>query len=316
MPATLLHTTAGICGFVLVWIALFLTETEEGKLQNRLVELWVRVDDLSKTAMTKEAALIQQAFGMLSHALDKLLGTKLWSWRVIATSAGFSVASACLFALWQMHVNDSFTMKDGALVVFTLAIALFFSTAPGILRYGTFLVVVCLAVASFHYLEDRDAAVEIDLGVFVGGLLCDLLLLTFIRWLLGRGSELTRTTKLVFLVVLDLCIGIALVCPLFLIDLSDLDEGIVDGGLAVLVFIGASNLFTAFVCFLLVLLLAAALLNRFVWPVVSRPIYAAQRYGLVNHPKLLGALGASCLQFAWPNNPLIIAIVKLLHYPT
>ena len=64
--------------------------------------------------------------------------------------------------------------------------------------------------------------------------------------------------------------------------------------------IAGTNLFTAAAAFAAVLVLLAALAHRLVWPGISRPIYAAHRYGVIRQHKLLVVLGSTCLLFAWP----------------
>ena len=77
--------------------------------------------------------------------------------------------------------------------------------------------------------------------------------------------------------------------------------------------IGASNLITALIPFLFVLLSLAAIAHLILWPVLEMPIYSAQRHGIVRQPKLLGATAIACLLFAWPNSPLVHAVAKLIH---
>ena len=50
---------------------------------------------------------------------------------------------------------------------------------------------------------------------------------------------------------------------------------------------------------------AVGLTHRLLWPVVKRPIYAANRKGLIKNTNLLGALGTMLLFYAFPNNPVV-----------
>ena len=83
-------------GSVLLYIALFLYETESGNYQNRLEDLWVRIDDLSRTALTRQTAFLKQTLGFLSFGFDSLFGKKLISTRSIAITLSYSVSSLCL----------------------------------------------------------------------------------------------------------------------------------------------------------------------------------------------------------------------------
>lgn len=64
MFAAVSHLLIGLIGTVLLYVALFLHETEEGKIQNRLEKLWVDIDDLSKAALSRQAAFLQRVSGM------------------------------------------------------------------------------------------------------------------------------------------------------------------------------------------------------------------------------------------------------------
>jgi hypothetical protein len=82
---------------------------------------------------------------------------------------------------------------------------------------------------------------------------------------------------------------------------------------ASLVALGASNLVTGAIALLFVVLAIAALAHLAVWPVLERPIYSLQRFGVARQPKLLAAASVTCLLFAWPNSPIIHGITKLIH---
>jgi len=77
-------------------------------------------------------------------------------------------------------------------------------------------------------------------------------------------------------------------------------------------FMGAASLFPAITALIIVLLMLAALLHRILWPILARPVYAVYRRGVIKQSKLLGTVGILSLSFAWPNNPLILLIGKLI----
>lgn len=81
-------------GMISIYIALFLHEDEEGRLQNRLEELWVTVDDAQNKALSKQAIFLQELVKLLSRGFDALLGKKLFSLRSITVIFCYSWASA------------------------------------------------------------------------------------------------------------------------------------------------------------------------------------------------------------------------------
>jgi hypothetical protein len=348
-----LHITAGICAFVFAALALFIYEDEQGKLQNRLEDLWVNVDDLSKSAMSKEAALIQQAAKMLSGALDRVFGTRLFSWKAIASSTGLSLASFLFVLLLPenrlLWLGLKYPLWLGLkyaeyIVVFCLAVVcVLISIAPGRIRYATFIIWAVILTrllvfeiwlsglkkgASFTAVVRALLQLPPDLhlpslssplGAVVGGVPSDILVVVLIRWLLYKASTLRSTWKLVGLLFLDICIGIVLLAPFKLSDMlwdySWSQHPHVNGYMQLSLYLwgmGMSNLVTILISLFIVLLLLSALLHRATWPVIARPIYAAQRYGLVSHPKLLAGLAATCLLLAWPRNPVVAFLAKVL----
>src|SRR5262252_6583201 len=66
MTAKVVHAIWFLAGALLLYAGLFLTETEEGRLRNRLEELWIRVDDLRSKAMNLQAALLRQTAGLVA----------------------------------------------------------------------------------------------------------------------------------------------------------------------------------------------------------------------------------------------------------
>jgi hypothetical protein len=313
VPVTLLHFAAGTCGVAFVFISLFLYETQEGRLQNRLEELWVRVDDLSKTAMTKEQAVIQQTSQMLSKALDGLFGKKLLSLKSVATSFGLSTTSISIFILMLEPNWWSLTIS---VISFSL------SVAPGKLRYGTFIFVLGVYYIGLNLTWSFAGSFAVTMGAYAGGLLSDLFVIILLRWLLSRSSEFDNTSmhsiwKLIGFVILESALGFVVVAPLLVIRLAAKghvsESQLSTLGYEIALGIGSSNLFTALVCLLIVLLLIVVLMHRAIWPLFARPIYAVQKFGLVRHPKLLAGLGATCFMIAWPKSPLVVTIDKLLH---
>ena len=71
----LLRILAGIAGALLLYVAFFLYEDEEARIQNRLEEIWKRIDALQTRAMSKEAAFMHGVTRITSAILDRLSTT-------------------------------------------------------------------------------------------------------------------------------------------------------------------------------------------------------------------------------------------------
>jgi len=77
-------------------------------------------------------------------------------------------------------------------------------------------------------------------------------------------------------------------------------------------YVSMTNLVDALCLLLLITVMTLLLANRLVWPLIKRPIYAANRKGLIKNTKLLGALGTMLLLYAFPNNPVVKWITHFL----
>lgn len=95
---TLLRLLAGMAGALLLYAAFFLYEDEEARLQNRLEQLWNRIDAFQNVAMSAEVAFLQGATRTTTTILDRLLGRRLISIQSVTVSMAFSQASAFVWA--------------------------------------------------------------------------------------------------------------------------------------------------------------------------------------------------------------------------
>jgi hypothetical protein len=66
-----------------------------------------------------------------------------------------------------------------------------------------------------------------------------------------------------------------------------------------------TNLIDVLCLLLLLFIMFFLLAHRIVWPLLKRPLYAANRKGLIKNTKLLGALGTMLIMYAFPNNPIV-----------
>src|SRR5215217_8325242 len=68
--------TFQIAGFVLgllsICAGLFLYEDETGKIQSRLEDLWIRIDDQSKDKLTKHKRFVSEVAVMTNRLIDRL----------------------------------------------------------------------------------------------------------------------------------------------------------------------------------------------------------------------------------------------------
>lgn len=93
----LIRIVAGLLGLGLLG-TLFLYENEEGAIQSRLEAWWVRVDDLRRSALSKERAFLVAVAHVASVILDHAFGKKLFSATSLVVSSSYAIASGHFLA--------------------------------------------------------------------------------------------------------------------------------------------------------------------------------------------------------------------------
>jgi hypothetical protein len=92
---SLLHLIAILAGGF--FFSFFFTyESQEGRIQSRLEDLWIRVDDLQKAALSWHLSFVRVCAGALTSLGDKLFGPKLISVQAIGVSMCFA------FVVWSV----------------------------------------------------------------------------------------------------------------------------------------------------------------------------------------------------------------------
>src|SRR5271157_4236867 len=94
-----MSTASSIVWFLLKPISLFLIyltflyEDEEGRIQDRIAEWWIRLDDVRTVSLSRAAAFMQGIAQITTKVMDYVFGTKTFSFRLLGTSFFFSIAS-------------------------------------------------------------------------------------------------------------------------------------------------------------------------------------------------------------------------------
>jgi hypothetical protein len=334
MVANAVHVIFGLVGMLFLYAGFFLTETEEGQLQNRLQELWIRVDDLQSRALTRQAAFLQQASSLVAEGFGRVFGPKLVSVKSVASCLCFSMAS--LYLSLALFGGDLPLLSKR--VLFTCTAIFFACGFSKKFRYISFAVLALAAVLEIIGLKGELKAYQsspgdVALGYFfyATGIFGGVGFIALTRWSMKLASHLSNAPGLIATILSNLALSAALVGPLIVAELLAYHVSMfgpkvgpsvasgTHGWLTCLIFlckISISNLFTALAALVVVLVPLVALLHRLVWPVISRPIYAAHRHGLIAQHNFLTALGFSCLLLAWPNNIVVRTMAKIFHFGT
>lgn len=308
------HLVVGSIGIVLLYVALFLRETEQGKLQNRLEKLWVDVDDLSKQLLSKQIVFLQQISIMADSALSRIFGNRLFSAGAVATSTSFSVGSILLFLyFWSRLESEEPGVPHDNASTFLLVVGIL-CFVIGLLPIVRYLGFLWFFFGFFAAALESNSQLVWEWGLWLGGsFLSDALFIAMSRLCLRKSSKLSGL-KTAILLAVNGCFGLVLISPIIWAILLRTEHQTLEVGTARdLMLLTSSNLAAGAISLLFILLALVALAHLAVWPILERPIYSLQRFGVARNPKLLAAASVICLMFAWPRSPIIQAITKLVH---
>jgi hypothetical protein len=296
-----------LVGFLLLYIAFFMYEDEEGRVQSALEKLWIRVNDRADGASTAVRRLLTETGALSSRAFDAVFGPSLWSRQAIGVSFAFALASMSVYlvamaprnvpAFWTIPLMFVALGSLPALTRSQRVTRLVFLLPLG---FAIFLLLVALTVASDYVRHADSLGPEFLLvnTVFVGALLVsapiDFLWALFARWTSRKVCESPRIGMALMALILNLAaVGLLLVFARWpLIGEVIQWNSWIGATLALLL---VSRLFLAATAFLFAIVFAIVLLHKVLWPVADRVIYSLARHRVLQNRRLVGALGLALI---------------------
>ena len=333
----LLRAASGLLGCALLITAIFLREDEEGRIQSRLELLWIRIDDARKYSLPRHTAVVRVITAFISSGFDRLFGTKLFSKRAVGTSICYVIASIFLIALCVAAIQGEAEGSDYINPILILFGLIIYGTLPAVIKkplWGWFwfvpvlAIVAWLSITTIRSIMSPRSYSELLVAYLVTGLILgcalSILFIVVIRRALRGISAANSITRILFtsaicflpmaalstiglyysvkhpffdafadLLVADILNQMPI--PLGHILAENLDEKLMAGfanGITALIviFIVPASIF--------ILLAILLLLHSLLWPVLDRPVYALQRWGVVRRNKVLGLVGLELLGIA------------------
>jgi len=326
-------------------LSLFLYETEEGIVQNKLEVLWIRLSEAESAALSKQAKFIQAIADLTDGLFNRVFGNALVSSQSVAVSACFSLFSlgiVCSPGIYDLPFPDIIIGLYGP-VVLLLFIA---GILPAILRTKLprkiwFLGVALLCGASFVGMYRIDWFGEVlstanpirelnyDAVFLLLTISSDALFVVANRWLLRRASSSHSSARILGTVLGNVGLALLLVLlPLIrplqsggdlnlwkarhdLVNLFEKQAMFSTSSNIFLLTLAASNLFDAAVSFAFVGLFLVMLLHWLLWPALQRPVYAIAKGDLARRRKLFLALGTTLIAIGTPTG-LVVRLGRLL----
>lgn len=315
-----------LLGLFCVLTAIVLYPDEEGKIQSKFEDFWIRVDDFKSLALSRHAAFMTQVAKFETGLLDRSFGDKLISSRSIGVSFCLSIWSLFTIEILEnfesiLHAREfarytlflTYIEFTGLLVcALGVGVACIFlqrrTWSRRAVVAASFLFAACWMVAMhyFYYagVDQIIKAIHLVLTV-LGGFACDVAFIALTRRMIQWAGEMTSTLKVMTLVVLTMLMGVALVAPLFIVRLDEIgpiglnetDRPLMPriAGPDLLLDISRTNLVGTALSLGFILLSALFVIHRLFWPLLTRTLFRMQDIGTKGRRAILTAIGVAIM---------------------
>jgi hypothetical protein len=309
-------------GGLLVYTVVTMFPNEEGKLQNRIKNLWIAIDDKQRSAVGRATTLFNRIASYVTRVYNRILGVRLISVQMVGVSSASSIAGFFLFAalvllaLFYLSLsrNAAVTPKlNAALLLLGIVCLVFgsfvliFAILPSLIRnwFGPALSLLPLLLficgIGLTLRRHQGAPTSNQLTVLAGlliGIASDILVLAFVRFSVRLISTSARLSEIVFALLVQVCALLLLAVVPFESAAPLLEANKESLGGKVLLASMMFNLFTVLGVLAFLLLLALMLLHRVFWPMLGRVVYSIARFKpLQNNRKTFALSGIMCVMY-------------------
>lgn len=306
----------------------FLYEDEEGRLQNRIEDVWVTINDNAKISGDKTSVLFGKVAGLVTRVFDRVLGKRLFSFQLVGVSSSAAFAAlflalgvGCLGLFYLIFLGGaslSEAVVKAVAGVFMLGLAALFigllcfglaampSLWPSPWCVGLSLIPISLFSYGVIRLMLIHAPFDIQMEMFTAALivsvLSDVFLLAVVRLTVRRVSAQTNAFNITTAILVQTAIIVLFVVGPFQTGLHLITKaGNKPTGPAMFaIYVAVFNAFTGISCCLFIFLLLFLLLHKSIWPIFSRLFYPLARYRVILRHGLMASIGGVCILFAVP----------------
>ncbi len=320
-------------GALAFYCAFFMYEDERGRLVNRVEQLWMAINDNKKRTGRTTPAVLNKVAVIVKRVLDRLLGRKLFSLQLIGVSLCYALSALFLGAAalfeWLhfrlVHIGSiPPNLPPNVLQLLSLAakglgvvgaVFMIFAVLPAIKRSGTTIVLslvppllVLAGSVKLVILGRSTPAAGLIIGLMLS-LASDVVLLALVRATIRRLATESRLSVLMLSIIGQVAaLGILIVLPFeasgFLLVRYGSSSAL--QGFATLAIF---NLFTAIASSMFLLVLIFVLAHRALWPLMDRVVYPVAARRMLADPKIMAALGTTCMGVA---SPLVWSLLKAI----
>jgi hypothetical protein len=210
-----------LLGLFCVLSAIVLYPNEEGTIQSKFEDFWIRVDDYQQLALSKHAAFMTQVAKLETRFLDRVFGHRLVSGQALGVSFCFSMVGLSLvFVVGERNdptLRNFFT--EYLVLSMIIGAASIFVRRRNIVRRVVVAIPLLLLVIRTLKCDcsgsDTMRLFTAIVGAAILGFGCDMLFITLTRRLLRWAGQMTSSIKVLATVILSLVFVVILASPAF-----------------------------------------------------------------------------------------------------
>jgi hypothetical protein len=304
---------AMVSSFLFIYIAVFLYEDEQGKVQSILEDWWIKIEDVKRGALSRHTIFMSGVAQIADSVLNRIFGKKLFSLQSLSVSACLSIASLGLAEIYlELRADDKVNQLHVRWFALWFLCFLLVSLIPFLRPRLSALILLVAILSGYLYYElayefnpeseflpdQTTHYVSYCLGMIIG-VVSDVLFIAVTRKLLRRMYKLDNLLNIVGLLLVNCFLAYVLVGGMWHLA-NVFTRAILTSGLDhmwyyyaqdTLSFAALFNVITVAVASIFIFLILLMLLHRIFWPLLNRPIYALAGLGIVRRRKLFGAIG-------------------------
>jgi hypothetical protein len=300
---------AFLIGVVFLYIAVFFTKNDDGRVQNWLVELWVRVENISTNKRRRAVVLFNMIAAAISKLLTNIFGAKLLSPRFAATSVCLSLCSLFLLSTLRLgeHMFGRLWYASSFVIACLMTEKAIKSKSLKITSATACFLLAWLAWQCWFWYKNSLSALgngSVFSGILIG-IFLDISFVAIVRKITQQQKEQQSLTKIVAAMTLNLIMGCVLIAPswLYIIDstpfFGSYDAHSVRFSLEWTVVIASTTNILAVLCaFSMVAVSIAAVAHRFIWSIAARLIHVCYERRVIENRIFLFSLGSMLLSYS------------------
>jgi hypothetical protein len=307
-----------------LYVVFCFRQEDDGAIQNRLVDLWVKVEEISTKGGHRSVAFFNQVAFLMNAVFNRIFGPQFISTRLVVVSSIFSMCSLYLMFVLQL---DASGYGHKSAIVIALAFACIAAFALGS-KTNTALLGAWIISAAILYIVNSDlpASTYNALAGTLVGTSIDVLFLVVIRQIVRRievGKEISRIS---LRLVLSGALGLVLLAPslvfifpgircYILCGIGQITHPIAFHLAWVLAVASATNLFAGLSALSVLIVAAVALFHRLLWPIVSRLIHVCYERKIIERRAYFLTFGTMLLGYSLGGSSWLQALlIKLARF--